>query len=139
ALSLLVCCLVIGHRTSPVLDQISTLLFAEVSEMNSLYEPIESRIPPDASVSAPHHLAARLCTRRRLWFFPQGADEADYVIIPHMPLSFPAVTVAEAQQCQARLMQSGRYEQMGDQEFFTVLRRRPAHPDAGAANRKGTP
>ncbi len=132
AMLLTVACLVGGHLVSPVLPQIDTLLRSPTETLGHLFSPVEAAIPAHASLSVPHIFAPRFFARRHLWFFPQGWQEAEYVIVPGLPLTFPVVSASEIAAIRQHLRQEPGVRILFDHDLFLVVHRStsPAPGDA---------
>jgi uncharacterized membrane protein len=119
---------------SPVLSFLWEGLDARVIQVGNNMAPIAGVIPADAALSAPPAVCARFWARPRLWFFPQGLDEAEVVVIPCYDPGYPALSAADLRGYLARLRADPRVTLVLQNDDFLVFHRRPVPTEAPGNN-----
>lgn len=112
----------------PVLGYLWEGLDARVIQLGQNMEPLSGVIPADTALSAPPTVCARFWARPRLWFFPQGLNEAETVVMPRYDPGYPALSADDLRACLARMQADPHVTTVLQNEDFIVFRRAHAPP-----------
>ena len=82
-----------------------------------------SMIPPDASVSAQTHLVTHLSHRTKIYLFPYGADNADYVFLDVTSDIYPYSVPRNYMDTVKKVLLSGNYGIVAAQDGYLLLKR----------------
>ncbi|MBF0500650.1 MAG: DUF2079 domain-containing protein [Candidatus Riflebacteria bacterium] len=84
--------------------------------------PLTGAITPDDSLSAPPAVCAHFCKRSRLWFFPQGKDVANVVVIPKYLPGYPEISEADLRKSYELFVANQQYKLIMENEDIAVFR-----------------
>lgn len=112
-----------GHIMSPTVPRIIHIITHDYSSLESIHKEMHELVSDSASLSAPHNFASHFSQRNKLWFFPQGVMEADVVIVPNIPLSFPVISLEEIDAIKQKILSEEKVKILMENDMFSVLGR----------------
>lgn len=88
-------CFVLAVSWYPSLPYLWEGVDGRTRELATNLRPVVKLIGPSDSVSAPPAVCAHLWARPRLWFFPNGRQEAEWIVFPKYLPGYPAFSDSE--------------------------------------------
>jgi len=114
----------LGCTIFPSLSYLLDGMPTRTLEIGRHFAPLAGLIPPEASLSAHPSVCARFPHRPKLWYFPQGCLEADWVVAEKFLCWYPPISETELAEYHRRLAADPTLELVLENPDVRVFRRR---------------
>ncbi|MFZ2957978.1 MAG: DUF2079 domain-containing protein [Candidatus Ozemobacteraceae bacterium] len=125
--SMAIICLFLIIFREPVLPWAWEGADGRTVELGNNLAPLATIIPSNASLSAPPVVGAHFWARDKLWFFPQGANEAEWIVVPKYQTSYPAVDITLLKNWISRFIKEPHVRRVLENDDIIVFRREQLH------------